>query len=60
MSRRLPPPYLRRFCGYSWQKPHLGRFWKRRLHKAERAYARGHGKERSVVGLTSTVNYKAW
>lgn len=40
-------------CWYS-----SGKWWKRQLHKAERAWARGYGRERNVRHWASTVNYK--
>jgi hypothetical protein len=46
--------------GYSpgtWN-PGAGRFWKRQLHKAERRWARGYGRFRSVVHRISVVCWK--
>lgn len=41
-----------------WRKARLGKFWKRCLHKAERAWARGRRRSRSVAHYASTVNWK--
>lgn len=37
---------------------HVGKFWRRLLHKAERSCARGHTRERSVAHLVSMVCWK--
>lgn len=58
MTRRERPTWLR--FTRLWWKPHRGRFWKRRLAKAERAYARGRTRERTVAHLRSTVSWKDW
>ena len=44
----------------SWYSAHKGKYWRRQLHKAERAYAKGYGRLRSVAHYASTVNWKCW
>ena len=46
--------------GWPWNSEHMGRWWKRRLAKAERALAKNHTRERSVVHIRSNVNWKNW
>jgi len=42
-----------------WYGPRIGKFWRRQLHKAERALVKGYGRERSVAHLASEVSWKA-
>jgi hypothetical protein len=43
------------------RKAHNGKYWKRRLHKAERKLVRETGgKERSVLHYLSFVDWKGW
>ena len=58
MTRRVRPFWWH--FTQAWHSPGRGRFWKRRLAKAERAYARGRTRERSVTHLRSTVSWKDW
>ena len=44
----------------SWYSAHRGKWYRRQLHKAERAYARGYGRLRSVAHKASEVNWKGW
>ena len=46
-------PYIHR-----WYSSGSGRWWRRRLYKAERALASGHGREHSVKHYASNVNWK--
>lgn len=39
-----------------WPAAHTGKFWRRQLHKAERAYTRGYGRIRSIAHYASEVN----
>jgi hypothetical protein len=41
-----------------WCIAHTGKWVRRKLHKAIRAYNKGHGRERSVVHWSREVNWK--
>jgi hypothetical protein len=43
-----------------WPSPHVGKYWKRALHKAIRSYTKGYGRLRSVSHATSEVDYRTW
>jgi hypothetical protein len=44
----------------AWPSAHMGKFWRRQLHKAERAYAKGYGRMKSIAHYASEVNWKCW
>jgi len=45
----------------SWPGAHIGKYWKRRYHKAMRAWSRNHGgRERSVLHYGSECNWKTY
>jgi hypothetical protein len=43
----------------TWYSAHAGKYWRRRLHKCERAVWKGHGRERSLAHWYSEVSWKA-
>ena len=49
-----------------WPGKGIGRYWKRRLNKMRRKFAkaciagRGRGHERGLADLESTVNWRTW
>lgn len=44
-----------------WSNSHIGKYFKRAWHKAERMWIKGHGgKERSVRHKESEVNWKGY
>jgi len=48
---------------WGWPAPHIGKWWKRRLHKARRQWykARLRGQRgKEPTGLESEVNWKSW
>ena len=62
MSKSRKPPKYVRFT-HIWPHEGFGKYWKRKLNKARRKYAKdllkfGRGKE--PVDLESEVNWKLW
>jgi len=57
-SKPRPVPAYVKFS-HRWWKPHWGKFWKRRLHKAARQTWR-QGRVRGEAVYASIVNWRAW
>lgn len=53
----------RRKLSSSWPAPHIGKWWKRKLHKARRRWykERLHGRRgKEPTAYESEVNWKTW